>query len=114
MAYAIRGILTYNELATAYDINLLNMMFNVVLGKSGFCVRILNKKTVKKALIKGFTGSIEDLSFAYYNSDHLACIDSAGDVFIWQISEDNDKIKYPLEMGQMYFSMMVAKSTRTS
>ena len=28
MAYAIRGILTYNKLATAYDINLLNMMFN--------------------------------------------------------------------------------------
>ena len=60
-------------------------------------VRILNRKTVQKALIKGFTGSIEDMSFAHYNSDQLACIDSAGDVFIWTISEDDDKIRYPLE-----------------
>ena len=60
-------------------------------------MRILDRKTVQKALIKGFTGSIEDISFAHYDSDHLACIDSAGDIFIWQISEDNDKIKYPLE-----------------
>ena len=62
---------------------------------SGYVLRILNRKTVAKTLIKGFTESIEDVSFAHYNSDQLACIDAAGDVFIWTISEDNDNIKYP-------------------
>lgn len=61
-------------------------------------LRILNRVTVQKALIKDFTGSIEDMSFAHYNSDQLACIDSAGDVFVWTISENNDKIKYPLKI----------------
>ena len=60
-------------------------------------LRILNRKTVQKALIKGFTGSIEDVSFAHYNSDQLGSIDSAGDVRIWIISEHDDKIKYPFE-----------------
>ena len=68
-------------------------------GKTGFMLRILNRETVQKTLIKGFTGSIEDVAFAHYNSDHLACIDAAGDVFIWTISENDDKIKYPLKMN---------------
>lgn len=67
-------------------------------GKSGFLLRILNRKTVQKALIKGFTGDIEDVSFAHYTSDLLACIDSAGDIFVWTISEEDDNIKYPLRI----------------
>ena len=66
-----------------------------VLGKDSFVLRIINRKTALRALIKGFTGSIEDVAFAHYNSNVLACTDSAGDIFVWTIYEENDRIKYP-------------------
>ena len=61
-------------------------------------LRILDRKTLLKVLIKGFTGRIEDVSFAHYKSDLLACTDSAGDIFVWTIYEEHNKIKYPLRL----------------
>ena len=74
-------------------------MFNpflfAITAKTGYVLRILNRKTVQKALIKGFTGCIEDVSFCHNKSDQLACIDAAGEVFVWTISENDNKIEYP-------------------
>ena len=61
---------------------------------SRYVVRVLNPQTVRRALIKGFTGRITDISFAHRHSNTLACVDEAGNLFIWEILEEDDKVVY--------------------
>ncbi|XP_028392864.1 enhancer of mRNA-decapping protein 4-like [Dendronephthya gigantea] len=98
----INPVVNFDWESKYYNGNLLGVsskyMAYVIRAKSGYVLRILNRKTVVKALIKGFTGSIEDVSFSHDNSDQLACIDAAGDVFVWTISEDDNQIDYDLKL----------------
>ncbi|XP_069757563.1 enhancer of mRNA-decapping protein 4 isoform X2 [Narcine bancroftii] len=56
-------------------------------------VRVLSIGMAERTLLKGFTGGIADLGFAHLNSNQLACIDEAGNLFVWQLNEENGKIQ---------------------
>ncbi|KAL7978866.1 hypothetical protein Chor_013355 [Crotalus horridus] len=56
-------------------------------------VRVLSVSTAERTLLKGFTGGVADLAFAHLNSNQLACLDEAGNVFVWCLSMENGKIQ---------------------
>ena len=58
-------------------------------------VRVISVSTSERTLLKGFTGSVADLAFAHVNSPQLACLDEAGNLFVWRLALINGKIQYP-------------------
>ncbi|XP_072925993.1 enhancer of mRNA-decapping protein 4 isoform X1 [Hemitrygon akajei] len=61
-------------------------------------VRVLSIGTAERTLLKGFTGAVADLGFAHLNSNQLACVDEAGNLFVWQLNEENGKIQEKIVM----------------
>lgn len=57
-------------------------------------VRVLSVSTAERTLLKGFTGGVADLAFAHLNSNQLACLDEAGNLFVWRLAMDKEKIQY--------------------
>uniref|UniRef100_H3BA96 Enhancer of mRNA-decapping protein 4 n=1 Tax=Latimeria chalumnae TaxID=7897 RepID=H3BA96_LATCH len=55
-------------------------------------VRVMSVGTAERTLLKGFTGGVADMAFAHLNSNQLACLDEAGNLFVWQLSLQNGKI----------------------
>nr|XP_010595053.1 enhancer of mRNA-decapping protein 4 [Loxodonta africana] len=56
-------------------------------------VRVISVSTSERTLLKGFTGSVADLAFAHLNSPQLACLDEAGNLFVWRLALVNSKIQ---------------------
>ncbi|KAM6409229.1 enhancer of mRNA-decapping protein 4 [Rhynochetos jubatus] len=56
-------------------------------------VRVLSVSTAERTLLKGFTGGVADLAFAHLNSSQLACLDEAGNLFVWRLAMDKEKIQ---------------------
>ncbi|XP_069459940.1 enhancer of mRNA-decapping protein 4 isoform X2 [Ambystoma mexicanum] len=56
-------------------------------------VRVLSLTTAERILLKGLMGSVTDLAFAHLNSSLLACLDEAGNLFVWRLSMENGKIQ---------------------
>lgn len=56
-------------------------------------VRVISVSTSERTLLKGFTGSVADLTFAHLNSSQLACLDEAGNLFVWRLALVNGKIQ---------------------
>uniref|UniRef100_A0A8C6Z9J6 Enhancer of mRNA-decapping protein 4 n=1 Tax=Nothoprocta perdicaria TaxID=30464 RepID=A0A8C6Z9J6_NOTPE len=56
-------------------------------------VRVLSVSTAERTLLKGFTGAVADLAFAHLNSNQLACLDEAGNLFVWRLAMDKEKIQ---------------------
>lgn len=56
-------------------------------------VRVISVSTSERTLLKGFTGSVADLAFAHLNSPQLACLDEAGNLFVWRLALINGKIQ---------------------
>uniref|UniRef100_A0A7M4FDQ7 Enhancer of mRNA-decapping protein 4 n=1 Tax=Crocodylus porosus TaxID=8502 RepID=A0A7M4FDQ7_CROPO len=56
-------------------------------------VRVLSVSTAERTLLKGFTGGVADLAFAHLNSNQLACLDEAGNLFVWRLAMVNGKIQ---------------------
>ncbi|XP_061450047.1 enhancer of mRNA-decapping protein 4 isoform X2 [Rhineura floridana] len=56
-------------------------------------VRVLSVSTAERTLLKGFTGGVADLAFAHLNSNQLACLDEAGNLFVWRLAMENGKIQ---------------------
>ncbi|XP_059523700.1 enhancer of mRNA-decapping protein 4 isoform X6 [Myotis daubentonii] len=56
-------------------------------------VRVISVSTSERTLLKGFTGSVADLAFAHVNSPQLACLDEAGNLFVWHLALVNGKIQ---------------------
>ncbi|XP_053571881.1 enhancer of mRNA-decapping protein 4 [Bombina bombina] len=55
-------------------------------------VRVLSVTTAERILLKGITGSVTDLAFAHLNSNQLACLDEAGNLFVWRLTMEKEKI----------------------
>ncbi|XP_073987799.1 enhancer of mRNA-decapping protein 4 homolog Ge-1 isoform X2 [Rhodnius prolixus] len=61
--------------------------------KSNCAIRVVNRETAKRALIKGIEGMIEDLAFAFIpNQVILASLDQFGNVLIHKIQESTVEI----------------------
>ena len=62
-------------------------MFTLLVGTLGGVVRIINRHTAERALLKGFSGNIIDLSFAHLNAIVLGAVDAMGNMFIYEMQE---------------------------
>lgn len=58
-------------------------------------IRILSVSCAERSLLKGFTGAVTDLAFAHIDSSLLGCVDEAGNLMVWQLTCNGDKIVYP-------------------
>ncbi|XP_062605633.1 enhancer of mRNA-decapping protein 4-like, partial [Saccostrea cucullata] len=66
-------------------------------GKSGGVVRIINRKTAERALLKDLTGRVVDIAFAYTDDVILAAVDEIGNLLVHNVKEGDDKkLQYPL------------------
>lgn len=60
---------------------------------ANFAVRVVNRESAKRALIKGIGAMVEDLAFAFIPTQiTLACVDESGAVYIHNIYEDAREI----------------------
>ncbi|PVD21395.1 hypothetical protein C0Q70_19568 [Pomacea canaliculata] len=59
-------------------------------GKPGGVVRILSRRTVERALLKGFSGSVVDVAFAHSEEVLLACVDEMGNLFVYNCQSAKD------------------------
>lgn len=65
-------------------------------GKSGGVVRIINRKTAERALLKDLTGRVVDIAFAYTDDVILAAVDEIGNLLVHSVKEGEDKkLQYP-------------------
>lgn len=63
---------------------------------SNYNVRICNRKTADRTLLKGFNGRVIDIAFAFASSVVLGIVDEVGGIFVYDITEMSDgKIAYP-------------------
>jgi len=59
-------------------------------------VRVYDRKTAERALLKGFNGRVVDIAFAFASSVVLGIVDEVGGIFVYDITETVDgKIMYP-------------------
>ena len=76
-------------------------LVGLIVGKSGGIVRIINRKTAERALLKGFSGKVTDVSFAHVGPVVLGVVDEVGNMFIYEIVEAEDgKIEYPFSFNK--------------
>lgn len=68
-------------------------------------VRVLSVSTAERTLLKGFTGGVADLAFAHLNSNQLACLDEAGNLFVWRLAMDKEKIQYLVQIHPLSVSL---------
>ena len=76
----------------------------IALGRSGYVIRIINQLSTNRGLLKGFTGSITDVTFAHASSDYLAAIDQGGNLYVWKLEETSMEVKYPSLLNVMLFT----------
>lgn len=64
---------------------------------ANYAVRVVQRNTSKRALIKGIGAMVEDLAFAFIpNQTTLACVDETGAVYVHNIFEDSRDISTTL------------------
>lgn len=62
-------------------------------GKTMGVVRVLNRESSGRTLIKGMDGMVQDIAFAYIPQEiFLACVDQAGNLFVHQVVENKSNI----------------------
>ena len=80
-------------------------MLYIAVGRSGYVIRIINQLSTNRGLLKGFTGSITDVTFAHATSDYLAAIDQGGNLYVWKLEEKSIEVKYPPLFNVMVFTL---------
>ena len=59
-------------------------------------MRVINRKTAERTLLKGFQGNILDISFARHACVLLGAVDEKGHLYIHDLKEtEQGKIEYP-------------------
>lgn len=72
------------------------MFIIIFAGKSGGIVRVINSRSAERALLKDFTGRVIDIAFAHTDEVMLAAVDEVGNLFVYEIEENEDrKLVYP-------------------
>ena len=70
--------------------------WNFLAGRSNDgVVRIINRKTAQRELVKGFKGSVTDIAFAHLTPIILGAVDEIGNMFVYEILETDGGFKYP-------------------
>ncbi|XP_052817112.1 enhancer of mRNA-decapping protein 4-like [Mya arenaria] len=63
----------------------------VLKGKTGGVVRITNRKTAERHLLKDFVGRVIDLAFAHTDDVMLAVVDEIGNLCVYEIHQADDR-----------------------
>ncbi len=83
-----------NAIALKLNLHFVSLLYT---GKGMGIVRLINRKTADRALIKGFHGRVTDISFAHLTAIILGSVDEIGNMFIHEFQETQDeKIEYLL------------------
>lgn len=68
-------------------------------GKDGGMVRVTNQETNNRTLIKNLKEDIKDLAFAFSREEVLlGCVDSEGNILVYQIEDSPSDISYPFKI----------------
>ena len=65
----------------------------VVSSRHGYTIRVIQRATKNKALLKNFVGQVVDLSFAHSGSNKLAAVDQAGNVYYYDLEQANGDVE---------------------
>lgn len=60
-------------------------------GKSGGVVRIINRRTAERALLKDFGGRVIDLAFAHTDEILVGAVDEIGSLMVYHVKETDDR-----------------------
>ncbi|XP_022111258.1 enhancer of mRNA-decapping protein 4-like isoform X2 [Acanthaster planci] len=80
--YYVGNLVAVNQIYLVYVLKI----------QSGYGLRILDRRTSVRALLKGFEDIITDVAFAHHQSNVLGCIDRLGNMTVWQILDVDGKI----------------------
>ena len=61
-------------------------------------VRVINQHTSERVLLKGFKKRVVDISFESLKSNRIACVDSEGTLYVYEISNGKNKVEYPFQL----------------
>jgi len=85
-----------DDIATNHTVFLYLFAVSSTRNGSNYNVRVYNRKTAERALLKGFNGRVVDISFAFASSIVLGIVDEVGGLFVYDIAETAEgKITYP-------------------
>lgn len=77
-------------------------------GKDGGLIRVVNRDTDQRKLIKNTKALVQDLSFALTPLQILlGCVDEEGNVFVYNIEDNPDSITYPLQENKLKCSYIL-------
>lgn len=66
------------------------------LGKVGGMIRVVNRETNQRILIKDMKALVQDISFALSPLQILlGCVDEEGNLYVYNIKDNSDLIVYP-------------------
>ncbi|XP_059139589.1 enhancer of mRNA-decapping protein 4-like [Physella acuta] len=68
----------------------------VIKGKESGNVRVISRKSADRVLLKFFSGTVMDISFALSDDVYLAAADEGGNLFVYSLTEEGDKISHTL------------------
>lgn len=68
----------------------LNFYYLTCAGRTGGIVRVTNRKTAERLLLKNFVGRVVDIGFAFTSMVTLGIVDEPGNMYIYEITEGLD------------------------
>jgi enhancer of mRNA-decapping protein 4 len=86
-----------------------NFVIILLSGKTGGVVRITNRRTAERHLLKDFVGRVIDLAFAHTDDILLAVVDEIGNLCVYELKQvtDDGKITYPFNKNVIWFLQIV-------
>lgn len=75
-------------------------------------VRVINHHTSSRVLLRGFKKCVEDVNFESFKSNQLACVDSEGTLFVFDIFETEGNVKSKIIIKVVRSHIDTAKTRR--
>jgi hypothetical protein len=90
------GERTYNVKAVFYNCISIYLLCLTAVGTNNGVVRVVNRESSERSLLKGMEGMVQDIAFAHIPTEViLACVDEYGNLLVHQIEETKNKMMYP-------------------
>lgn len=85
----------------------MNSRCDCILGKDGGLIRVINRETDQRKLIKNTKALIQDISFALTPLQILlGCVDEEGNLSVYNIDDTPDSIVYPFSATGIIFLLL--------
>jgi hypothetical protein len=86
----------YNVKAVFYNRTSICLLCFSAVGTNNGVVRVVNRETTARSLVKGMAGMVQDIAFAHIPTEVvLASVDEYGNLLVHQIEEAKKQIMYP-------------------